>query len=428
MLTLISCLLLLWALVTCVSMLVISRPLLQDYRGRSVEFQKGETQSPPSAVILCVRGADPTLAACLDGLLSQDHPDMEIHIVLDCATDPAGDTVREAIRRSGVDNVKVHVLKSPDMRRGLKVSAILQALDFIPERIRAIAFLDADTQPHAEWLSDLVGPLREPGTGATSGVRWFDPVTRNPGSLIRAKWNLYAVSLMRFFNIAWGGSFAIRRDVLEQSGLLDRWATTLCEDTCVGDTLAKAGYQVRLVPEVSMVNNEATTIAGCLRFISRQLVFTRLHSRNWLPILLLGLSVSAVSLAVPVYLCLCMLLSNATASVVALFATVVLVVGFKRFENQLSLLTSFRKDNFENSPNATNRIGLTNIQAAFGNYLCQMACVSVSGIAFLIAACTRRVEWRGIVYQVRRSNVTLVKYTPFVPIAEAETSLRGISI
>lgn len=274
----VSLLLLLSTFLFCIVLKVVAQPLFRDFKSVEHERSRYLDQLPPAAVILCMRGADPTLPSCLRGLLNQGYHDYEIHIVLDSASDPAANLVTSIV--NGNEKVTIHVLREPDMRRGLKVSAILQALNSISNRIGAVAFLDADAEPDPFWLRNLVAPLSNPGVGATSGLRWFAPDARNAGSLIRAKWNLYALILMRRCNIAWGGSLAIRRDVLNSSALQRKWAETVCEDTCVGDTLAEADLSVQLVPQVAMINREHTTMIGCWRFMVRQLVFTRLHSKN----------------------------------------------------------------------------------------------------------------------------------------------------
>lgn len=404
----------------------ISHHLFRDFQAVPSDSLRSNEELPPAAVILCIRGADPTLKACLDGLLAQRYSDFEVHVVLDSHSDPAADVVRDAIGKTDGPDVNVHVLKEPDVRRGLKVSAILQALNLIPKRFRAIAFLDADAEPHSHWLRDLVRPLDSPGTGATSGIRWFEPATGNLGSRTRAKWNLYAVALMRHYNIAWGGSFAIRRDVLESTELLNRWSKTLCEDTCLGDTLAESGYQVRMVPEVSMINCESTTIAGCHRFIARQLVFTRLHSKNWLPILLFGLTLSIVSILVPLHIAITLLQGDIAACLVISGTLVAFAVGITLFENRTAALVEKHGLKIRDSATGHGALGL---KSALKNYICQMVCVLVSGAAFISATFTRRLEWRGIVYRVKRSQVTLVKYTPFVPVAtDTDSQLHGVSI
>src|SRR5262249_33172047 len=48
---------------------------------------------PPAAVILALRGADPSLVGCLTGLLRQDYPHYVVRIVIDSREDPAWNVV-----------------------------------------------------------------------------------------------------------------------------------------------------------------------------------------------------------------------------------------------------------------------------------------------------------------------------------------------
>ncbi len=57
-------------------------------------------ESPPcakTAVILCLRGSDPFLADCLQGLLHQDYPCYDVRIVIDSPDDPAWGTVEQVV-------------------------------------------------------------------------------------------------------------------------------------------------------------------------------------------------------------------------------------------------------------------------------------------------------------------------------------------
>ncbi len=121
---------------------------------------------PPVAVILCLRGVDPSLEHCLDGLLDQDYPRYEVWIVVDHADDPARGVAEQAIRRRGAGNVRIHVLSRPRETCSLKCSSLLEALAAIDDSYAAVAFLDADTVPHRSWLRELVAPLvADPGWG-----------------------------------------------------------------------------------------------------------------------------------------------------------------------------------------------------------------------------------------------------------------------
>lgn len=412
-------------LLLSIALAVLRRPLASDFHSGESATSNPQHEQLPAAVILCVRGADPTLPACLDGLLTQDHPDHEIHIVMDSESDPAASVIDQAIARYPSTRVQVHILQDRNPRRGLKVSAILHALSFIPDSVPVIAFLDSDAEPQADWLCQLAGPLQSPEVGATTGVRWFEPSAGNVWSLVRAKWNLYAVILMRYFNIAWGGSFAIRRDVIEKSGLLSRWSESICEDTCVGDVLAAAGYRVRMVPAVAMVNRETTDLSGCWRFMVRQLVFTRMHSRSWLMVLTFGLAFMLLSILVPVSTVASLAGEHWWAFALLAFSWLMLHIAITQTEQLLAGLS--RKHNTEAIDHART-LPVARRGAAMHNLLIQFLCVTMSGCAIIQAGRTRVLTWRGISYRLHQSGVTLIEYVPFTPERQPETELQGMSI
>src|SRR5205085_10102974 len=71
--------------------------LLYERRAKA----KQETDfAPRAAVILSLRGGDPSLTPCLERLLEQDYPDYSIWIVIDNRDDPAWALVDDVIARA----------------------------------------------------------------------------------------------------------------------------------------------------------------------------------------------------------------------------------------------------------------------------------------------------------------------------------------
>ena len=50
-------------------------------------------------------------------------------------------------------------------------------------------------------------------------------------------------------HIPWGGSMAIRMDVLRRSNLLEEWSRSLFEDTAFYEALRLQGLKIRFVSE-----------------------------------------------------------------------------------------------------------------------------------------------------------------------------------
>jgi glycosyltransferase involved in cell wall biosynthesis len=270
-----------------------------------------DEELPRVVVLLPIRGADPSLAGCLRGLLNQDYPHYEIRIIIDSLKDPAWTLVQGILGADcGTDFKSVLqrpcVQVSPLQKRrktcGLKSSALLQAIDTLDESCQVVALIDADVIPYPNWLRDLVQPLADAQVGAATGIRWFMPDAPTWGSLVRYLWNAAAVVQMHALHIPWGGSLALRAELLgvgrvsnpscRHSDLIEKWGVSLWEDTGSYRTIRDLGLQLAFVPAATMINRETTDLRGCFGFIRRQMLNVRLYHGGWPAILVHGLTSS----------------------------------------------------------------------------------------------------------------------------------------
>src|SRR5579862_9174839 len=175
-------------------------------------YPQKETVAAPSdwlprvAVVLSVRGADPSLLDCLRRLLQQDYPDYEVFIVIDSENDPAWEILQPILAEPCGARVHLRVLGTKYETCSLKVSGTAQALGELDASYGVVVLIDADVIPYATWLRDLVRPFHDARVGATMGLRWYLPETANWGSLVRSLWNAAAVSQMYAFHMTWAGS------------------------------------------------------------------------------------------------------------------------------------------------------------------------------------------------------------------------------
>src|SRR5262249_38429214 len=146
-------------------------------------------------------------------------------IIVDSAGDPAWEEVQQILARGYPSHVQVRVdaLRAPRETCSLKMTAILQAVEELPESVEVIATIDADVRPASNWLSSLVAPLEDARVGVASGFRWFVPTDTRWGTLVRYLWNAAALTQMYAFQVAWGGSLAIHSRVFRQSLTRERW-------------------------------------------------------------------------------------------------------------------------------------------------------------------------------------------------------------
>ncbi len=363
------------------------------------------TYCPTAAIVLCLRGDDPVLSVCLEGIAWQAYPDFQLFCVLDHPNDPAIEVLKDNSYKF-TKPPKTIVVEAVSPYRSLKCNSLLCAIDAIDSTHEAIAFIDADTVPDTRWLSDLVQPLGDRQIGVTTGNRWFSASDHQLGALLRQTWNAAAVVQMILYRIAWGGSWATRRETLLNSQFRQHLETAFCEDTALngafGDTT------IHCVPHLVTLNNETTNIRGAFGFIVRQLLALRLYHRAWPLVLSHGLIILAANAISIVAIFLLVLSADWPRTIllgicIACFQLVnlLLLIFIERQNRQiLAYRDTFVRSVLEDSP------GLF--------LLSVVAAQVVHPVATIKAWLARAVTWRGIEYRIMpQSKVRMVQYQPY---------------
>ena len=246
------------------------------YAWRSRHPYAAARELPKVNVILSLRGADPSLEACLTGLLAQDYPAYAVHIVIDSAADPAWQVMSKVLARGHAPHIQVDVAvrEEQDERCGLKLSAQRQVLKRLDDRNAVVVFIDADTAPAANWLRAMVAPLADRKVGIASGV-----ARRRPSTAIGAsRASLRRLRFLSDVDHRTPGAARLRLDVLREPG----WS--IVEPLPIEDTSSYG--PVRNWACGSPL--AAATQAGASRwtlpvelFHARQIVCVRLHHVFW---------------------------------------------------------------------------------------------------------------------------------------------------
>jgi cellulose synthase/poly-beta-1,6-N-acetylglucosamine synthase-like glycosyltransferase len=381
-----------------------------------------DADCPKVAAILCLRGVDPSLPHCLDGLLDQDYPRYDVWIVVDHADDPACEVAQQAIQRRGAANVRIHVLSQPRETCSLKCASLLEALDEIDESYAAVALLDADTIPHRSWLRQLVAPLvADPRLGLTYGNRWYAPCRPTLGSLLRYCWNMVAVIEMDWFGIPWGGSLVIRRRVLDEAGIRSLWERGISDDVPLYAALRKHGWRVRFVGPLMMVNQEECTTPGFYAWSQRQLLVARLYHPHWWAVLVHGLATSAAqaaalagglaALAFGQTLLAEILLGGLLGYLVFLFVAAMII------ERRVRLALLARDSAADPPP-----------PLRWPRLLWAIPITQYVYLAALVKACfIRRILWRGIEYRIRAPYaIHMTRYTPYLQVPSSTADAESL--
>jgi glycosyltransferase involved in cell wall biosynthesis len=374
---------------------------------------------PKTAVILCLRGPDPFLPACLEAVLSQDYPHYDLHIVVDSREDPAWAIAEQAVAAHGGHSVHMRALAAPGRTCSLKCSSLVQVVSELDDSYEAIAQLDADTIPHRTWLRELVAPLADERVAAATGNRWYVPAAVSWGSLVRRLWNTAAVVQMHCFRIPWGGTLALKLSVVRRSDLLERWSNALCEDTMLYSVLRRMGYRVAFVPSLMMVNREGCTLESFYRWVRRQLLTARLYHPAWGLVVGYGLSISVAHLMGVAAFGAAAIARNGHAAA-WLVSGMALYWGI--MVGLLAVIESGVRRNTQSRGEPLAGIQFSDVPRTLAAMLLTQG---VYAAALLSAIFLRTVDWRGIRYRVDGpAKIRMIEYKPYAGGCESQ-SVRG---
>ena len=365
-----------------------------------------DNELPKVAIALCLRGADPFLSKCLSALLNQNYPNYELRIVVDSREDPAWAIASKTLLQTDVP-VDLSPLRIRRNTCSLKCSALIQAVTELEPECEIIALVDADTVPHPNWLRELVNPLKNRKIGLTTGNRWYVPGTQW-GTMCRYVWNVAAVGQMYLYRIPWGGSLAIRTDLVRQAQLIKRWEQAFCEDTMLSRVLQEKGLQIESVPSLMMVNREECTLPSFRRWVSRQLLNAKLYHPGWNAVLIYGTItclIPTIVISTGITALFTAQWSSAAILGVSLIAYLTLLLVVINVWQQAIREKLMLRD--ELLPNLS-LIHLLKLITVIP--LTQLVCA----IALWQAMLTQQVEWRGITYQVKGPwDIKLLQYFPY---------------
>ncbi|MBW4596920.1 MAG: glycosyltransferase family 2 protein [Brasilonema angustatum HA4187-MV1] len=380
-----------------------------------------DEQLPKTAVILCLRGADPFLTHCLRSLLNQNYPQYDLKLIVDSQEDPAWKIATDTIREQKATNVQISPLRIARQNCSLKCSSLVQAVSELDNSYKVVALVDADTVVHPNWLRELVSPLAHPKVGATTGNRWYLPTGRYWGSLVRYAGNVSTVVQMYLFRIPWGGTLAVKTELLHQTELLDKWGQAFNEDTMIRKVLEKHGMQVKFVPSLIMLNREECELPSLRYSLMRQLLSARLYHPLWLAVVSDVVSSILMPTLVIVLFLVALLSGEWNIAGLSFGCFSIYTVGLLLM--MLALEQGVQQVIRKHGEPMTKLSALTIVKMLIAIPLTQW----VYGLAMVSSLGMRKVNWRGVTYRIKSPwNIRLVEYRPYQVSNRADNSKVSI--
>jgi ceramide glucosyltransferase len=358
--------------------------------------------TPFASVIAPCRGLDEALRENIGALFQQNYPAYEIIFVTDRADDESLGVVEE-ITNAQIDlkrsSARV-VIAGDATDSGQKVHNLRIAVAKIDPRSEVLVFVDTDARPNAGWLRSLVAPLADEGIGAATGYRWFIPVNGGLASNLRSVWNASIASALgerENKNFCWGGSTAIRKSTFHKLQIGERWRGTLSDDFTMTRVLQEAKLPIHFVPACLVPSVDDCTTKDLLEFTNRQLKITRVYAPHlWKPLLISSLLFTLVffgGLGLILSRAFSRLSYTAPLVMLALIYALGAAKSYIRLKAVCIPLANYRRE----------------LSRSFLPHLILWPPASALYLWNAIrAAFSRRIEWRGITYELKSATETVI--------------------
>ena len=387
------------------------------------------TFQPPTAILLSIRGCDPSLEKNLVSLLDQDFENYEILAVVDHQSDEAWTTAHHIKSEFDTENrLTIIELDKPLNSCSLKCSALVQAVESLSTEIELIVLVDADVIPHREWLLQATSPLADPQVGVVTGNQWFEPHQPATGSLLRSIWNAGALVPTAALANPWAGTCAMRKEEVISSGLLETWKESIVDDGPIRRSFAPLGKQIVFNPELIMVNRENCTVPYVQQYVPRMLTWSRMYEKTFINtfihmLMLVGsllatLGLTLASLVSGDWMCV-------SIGLVALLLNVILnVAGYMIVRGGIRRIES-RRDVVKHQHYLDHLTPSRILKLAMLVPVCQIG----FGVWTLRSLFIRRVAWRQITYEIKgRNKVRMLQYQPINNNIESGATASEVSI
>ncbi|HMG74542.1 MAG TPA: glycosyltransferase family 2 protein [Pyrinomonadaceae bacterium] len=358
--------------------------------------------TPFVTVFVPCRGLDEGLKENINAIFAQDYPAFEIVFVTDRADDPAL-AIIEAARRSFADKsgpTMRFVISGPATDSGQKVHNLRAAVAEADPQSELFVFVDTDARPSADWLHYLVRPLQDPDLGATTGYRWFVPVRGGVASHLRSVWNAAIASALGERlerNFCWGGSTAIRRETFNKRKVVEYWRGTVSDDFALTRALHEGDLPIKFVPQCLTASFEDCTFGELLEFTIRQLKITRAYAAHLWRGVLIGSILFVLVFFGGIALVVVRAWLGLSFMTPLVLLLIILALGSMKSHFRLRAVAQIIPDQRMRS---------------LGTTLAQLTLWPLASVLYLYnalaAAVSRRITWRGITYELKSPNETVI--------------------
>lgn len=372
--------------------------------GATLRIPPKNWKNPPG-VLVCVpcKGLDLDLADNLRCVLTQQYPKYRVRFIVEAEDDPACAVIEQLKSQTSLHCELLVAGKCTDS--GQKIHNLRHATAELPYDVELLVFFDSDARPAPDAVARFVDCCFRGRVQVATGYRWFVPRRSTLPNLVMANINGAVASLLshRGYNLIWGGSWAITRQLFEKTALAEAWRGTLSDDLVASRVMRRAGVRIAFEPGCMAASPVDNTWSETIGFLRRQFLIGRCYAPLWwwaaIPLIALQPIVLFGGIA---WAALLQKQAN-TLWLWPLVASGVLYV--------LAMLRSHWRqsvwcDRVAGAPHALKAA------ARFDRWAAPLSCLVAIG-AMLMSAVGRSIVWRGIHYHIGAAGrITLLGRMP----------------
>ncbi len=237
--------------------------------------------TPKVSVILPCKGIDPGFDENIEAVLSQDYPDVEFVFATATADDEACDALRAVFARFPQVNARLAPPAGEPRGCSAQNNNQLKGIETARADTEVFIIMDSDARPHPQYIRHLVQPLADQEVAASTGYRWYMPITGGFGSWLRSVWNMGALPILvdPRRNFAWGGSMAFRKSDFPLETLRRLWGNALSDDHTLTAHVRELGKLIVYVPQCLAISHEDSTLASTIEWTTRQTKVTKVYDK-----------------------------------------------------------------------------------------------------------------------------------------------------
>jgi cellulose synthase/poly-beta-1,6-N-acetylglucosamine synthase-like glycosyltransferase len=358
--------------------------------------------TPFVTVFMPLRGVDDELKENVTAVFTQNYPSYEIVFVSGDENDSAWSAVEDARRSfTGESGPAMQtVIAGPATHRGQKVHNLSVAIEKAHPNSEVFVFVDSDARVSSRWLRSLVAPLQDETIGATTGYRWFVPVRGGFASHLQSVWNASIASALgpdQAKNFCWGGSTAIRRATFDKCKVIEYWRGTVSDDFALTRALHDAGLPIKFVPQCLTPSFEECSLGALVEFTSRQLKITRAYAAHLWKAVLFGSAIFVLTFFGGLALVGARAVTGRSFATPLFLLLIMFTMGAMKSHLRLRAVTSVIQD-----------ARTSTFAATFAHVMLWPLASALYFYNAVVASVSRRITWRGITYELKSPNETVI--------------------